>query len=88
MNVRFWSTKYWDISAGVSDRYNVTDEETRYITDEECVPHEGYGGFDIDVFRYFRKPGSNEVVRKETFHTTYTPSDTVVCGPPPGSSRG
>ncbi|HEU4512449.1 MAG TPA: VanW family protein [Nocardioidaceae bacterium] len=85
MNVRFWSTKYWDITAGVSDRYNVTEEETRYITEDECVPHEGYGGFDIDVYRYFRKPGSNELVRKETFHTTYTPSDTVVCGPPPRS---
>jgi hypothetical protein len=29
MNVRFWSTKYWDITAGVSDRYNITKEETR-----------------------------------------------------------
>jgi vancomycin resistance protein YoaR len=88
MTVRFWSTKHWDITAGVSDRYNITEEETRYITDDECVPHDGYGGFDIDVFRYFRKPGSNELVRKETFHTTYTPSDTVVCGPAPGSASG
>ena len=88
MNVRFWSTKYWDITAGVSDRYNFTEEETRYIQGEDCVPNEGYGGFDIDVFRYFRKPGSNELVDKETFHTTYTPSDTVVCGPPPKNRSG
>jgi vancomycin resistance protein YoaR len=85
MHVRMWSTKYWDITTGVSDRYAFTEEDTRYITDEECVPHEGYGGFDIDVFRYFRKPGSDEVAKKETFHTTYKPSDTVVCGPPPSS---
>jgi vancomycin resistance protein YoaR len=26
MNVRFWSTKYWDIEAGVSERYNLTKE--------------------------------------------------------------
>lgn len=84
MHVRMWSTKHWDIEAGVSERYAFTEEKTRYITDEECVPHEGYGGFDIDVFRYFRKPGSDTVVKKETFHTTYKPSDTVVCGPPPG----
>ncbi|HEX5770866.1 MAG TPA: VanW family protein [Nocardioidaceae bacterium] len=88
MNVRFWSTKHWDITTGVSDRYNFTEEETRYIQGEDCVPNEGYGGFDIDVFRYFRKPGSNELVDKETFHTTYTPSDTVVCGPPPKNGSG
>lgn len=83
MHVRMWSTKHWDITAGVSDRYNFTEEETRYITEDECVPHDGYGGFDIDVYRYFRKPGSSELVKKQTFHTTYKPSDTVVCGPPP-----
>jgi vancomycin resistance protein YoaR len=86
MNVRFWSTKHWDITAGVSDRYNFTKEETRYIQDEDCVPHDGYGGFDIEVYRYFRKPGSDELVRKETIHTRYTPSDTVVCGKPPRGS--
>ncbi|HEX6247619.1 MAG TPA: VanW family protein [Nocardioidaceae bacterium] len=88
MNVRFWSTKHWDISTDTSGRYNITEEKTRYIQDENCVDNEGYGGFDIDVYRYFRKPGSSEVVRKETFHTTYTPSDTVVCGKPPTSQGG
>jgi vancomycin resistance protein YoaR len=85
MNVRLWSTKHWDITAGVSDRHNFTEEETRYIDSEECVPHDGYGGFDIDVYRYFRKPGSSELVRKETMSTTYTPSDTVVCGKDPNA---
>jgi len=83
MHVRMWSTEYWDISAGVSDRYNVTKEETRYIQGDKCVPHDGYGGFDIDVFRYFRRHGSDELVRKETMHTRYAPSDTVVCGKKP-----
>lgn len=83
MHVRMWSTKYWDITAGVSDRYNVTKEETRYIQGKKCVPHDGYGGFDIDVYRYFRRHGSDELVRKETMHTKYTPSDTVVCGREP-----
>ncbi|HSE08065.1 MAG TPA: VanW family protein [Nocardioidaceae bacterium] len=87
MNVRLWSTKYWDITAGVSDRYDITKEETRYIQGPNCVPHEGYGGFDIDVFRYFRRAGSDELVRKETMHTTYTPSDTVVCGKPPKNQQ-
>jgi vancomycin resistance protein YoaR len=85
MNVRFWSTKHWDISTGVSDRYNFTEEETRYIESDECVPNSGYGGFDIDVYRIFRRPGSDEVVRRETITTTYTPSDTVVCGEDPNA---
>jgi vancomycin resistance protein YoaR len=79
MNVRMWSTKYWDISTDTSDRYNFTKEKTRYLTGKNCVPHEGYGGFDIDVFRYFRRAGNDELVRKEKMHTTYKPSDTVVC---------
>ena len=79
MHVRMWSTKYWDIEAGVSDRYDITEEKTRHLRGKGFVPHEGYGGFDIDVYRYFRKHGSQELVRKETMHTTYTPSDTVVC---------
>jgi vancomycin resistance protein YoaR len=85
MNVRMWSTKYWDIRAGVSERYNFTEEDTRYITDEDCVPNDGYGGFDIDVFRYFYRPGSETLERKETMHTTYIPSDTVVCGRDPNA---
>jgi vancomycin resistance protein YoaR len=79
MHVRMWSTKSWDIKAGVSDRYNFTKPETRHLDGDDCVPNEGYGGFDIDVFRYFYKPGSSQLDHKETMHTRYTPSDTVVC---------
>ena len=79
MHARMWSTDYWDITTSTSERYNFTEPETRYIDDEDCVPNEGYGGFDVDVFRYFRKAGSDELVRTEKMHTTYTPSDTVVC---------
>ena len=79
MTVKMWSTKHWDIEAGVSERYDFTSAQTRRIDDEECTPNTGYGGFDVDVYRYFRKPGTEKVVRKETLHTTYSPSDTVIC---------
>lgn len=79
VTVQMWSTKYWDITTGVSDRYNITEEKTRRLKGDDCVPNDGYGGFDIDAFRYFRQVDSDELVRKETMHTTYTPSDTVVC---------
>ncbi|RYU14159.1 VanW family protein [Nocardioides iriomotensis] len=79
MTVKMWSTKTWDIKASTSDRYNQTQPETRRLSGDDCVPNEGYGGFDIDVFRSFFQPGGDELVKRETFHTTYTPSDTVIC---------
>jgi vancomycin resistance protein YoaR len=79
MHVRMWSTKYWRIVAGQSERYNFTEPETRRLSGPECVPNEGYGGFDIDVYRTFYRVGSREVDHRETFSTTYLPSDTVIC---------
>ncbi len=79
MHVRMWSTEYWDIRAGVSEPYNFTEPRTRYISSDGCVPTSGYGGFDVDVYRYFRKPGLSELVEKETDHVTYTPADSVIC---------
>jgi vancomycin resistance protein YoaR len=79
MHVRMWSTKYWDIVAEQSDRYDFTSPQTRHLSGDDCVPNDGYGGFDIDVFRLFYKHGSKKLDHRETMHTTYTPSDTVVC---------
>ncbi len=82
VTVSMWSTKVWDITTSESGRYNITEEKTRRVNTRQCHPNSGYGGFDIDVFRYFREAGSSELVRTEKFHTTYTPSDTVVCTHP------
>ncbi|CAA9320420.1 MAG: Vancomycin B-type resistance protein VanW [uncultured Chloroflexia bacterium] len=83
MHVQMYSTKYWDITAGVSNRYNRTAPKTRYDPKNTCVANTGYGGFDVDVHRYFRKASSGQLVKKETDHVTYTPSDTVICSAPP-----
>jgi vancomycin resistance protein YoaR len=82
VTVTMYSTEHWDISTRTGARYNITEPETREIATQECHANEGYGGFDIDVWRYWRKPGSDEVVRTEKVTTTYTPSDTVVCTHP------
>ncbi len=79
MHVEMYSTKYWDITAGVSKRYNFTAPKTRYDRKKTCVENKGYRGFDVDVYRYFRKAGSNRLVKKETDQVSYTPSDTVIC---------
>lgn len=81
LTVRMWSTKVWDITARTGERYAYTEPETRYLSGPECVPNSGYGGFQINVWRVFRKSGQEKVDHVEKFHTTYTPSDTVICQP-------
>ncbi|MDT0184254.1 VanW family protein [Microbacterium sp. ARD31] len=78
-----YSTKYWDITTTTSERYNFTKHKTRRIDSLTCHPNEGFGGFDIDVTRYFEPVNGNTETRDdEVFHTTYTPSDTVICTNP------
>ncbi|MGZ4776851.1 MAG: VanW family protein [Oryzihumus sp.] len=79
MHVRMWSTRYWDIKAGASPRYHQTQPRTRHLHGSGCVPHQGYGGFDVDVYRYFYRHGSSTLDHEETMHTHYTPTDTVIC---------
>jgi vancomycin resistance protein YoaR len=85
VTVSMWSTKYWDITTTTSDRYNFRAPATRTLSTPDCYPNTGYDGFDVDVTRFFRKPGSDDLVRTEKFHTAYTPSDTVICKPPQGA---
>ena len=79
VTVRMWSTKYWDITASTSNRYDHTPEDTRRLEGDDCVPNDGYAGFDVDVTRHFRRAGESRLHHDETFHTTYLPSDTVIC---------
>ena len=82
VTVSMWSTKYWDITTTTGERYNFTDPDTRTLSTEDCYPNEGYGGFEIDIVRNFRRAGESALDHSETMHTSYTPSDTVICQPP------
>jgi vancomycin resistance protein YoaR len=86
LTVRMFSTKVWDIDEKTSDRYAYVSPGTRTLDTANCVPNTGYPGFQVDVTRIFRRPGADEVVRRERFHTDYIASDTVICRPP-GSIR-
>jgi vancomycin resistance protein YoaR len=79
VTVRMWSTKVWDITASTSERYDFTPEKTRRLEGDDCVPNDGYAGFDVDVTRHFRRVGESRLDHNEVFHTTYLPSDTVIC---------
>ncbi|MEO5853195.1 MAG: VanW family protein, partial [Nocardioides sp.] len=82
LTVSMYSTKYWDITTTTGERTNITSPDTRVLRTEDCYPNTGYGGFDIDVVRYFRRAGESALDHDETTSTTYTPSDTVICKPP------
>ncbi len=81
--VSMYSTKWWDITTTTGKEHNLTQPKTRRIDTVQCHPNVGYGGFDIDVVRYFQPVGDNTEQRDpETFSTTYIPSDTVICTNP------
>lgn len=82
LTVRMFSTKVWEITTETSERYNFTSPATRTLDTPDCYPNAGYGGFDVDVWRYWTPVGAAAVERTEKLHTTYTPSDTVICKPP------
>jgi vancomycin resistance protein YoaR len=79
MRVAMYSTKYWDIRTTTSPRYDPRPFRTRHLRGAGCVPNQGYDGFDIDVHRLFYRHGSTRLHHRETMHTSYAPSDTVVC---------
>jgi len=81
VTVQMYSTKYWDITTETSDRYAYVSPATRVLTTPDCYPNAGYSGFQVDVWRYFKKHGESELDHEEKFHTSYTPSDTVICKP-------
>jgi vancomycin resistance protein YoaR len=82
VTVRMFSTKYWDITTKTGTPYDYTDFKTRTIDTAGCHENTGSKGFQIDIWRYFRKAGSSELVKTEQMHTTYIPSDTVICTNP------
>lgn len=79
VTVTMYSTKYWDITTSTGERYNFTSPGTQTMSGPDCVPNEGYGGFEIDVQRYIRRVGDPTLLETENLHTTYIPSDTVIC---------
>jgi len=83
ITVKMWSTKTWDISSRKSDRYAFTEPPTRYLDAPDCQASSGAPGFQVDVTRIFRRPGSVETVRTEKFHTVYNPEPRLICGKKP-----
>ena len=81
MHVELWSTKVWEIKAGLSARRNGRTPGTQYDDTDRCVPQDPIAGFDIDVYRSFYKDGKR--VKTETDTANYQAADHVICGKKP-----
>lgn len=81
MHVELWSTRVWDIKAGLSAKRNLRKPGTVYDDTDKCVPQDPVQGFDVDVYRYFYRGGKK--VRTETDTANYQAADHVICGKDP-----
>lgn len=77
MHVQLWGTKVWDIEAGLSRQRNFRKPKTRHDDSDECVPSSPVQGFDVDVYRYFKRDG--KLVKTETDRTRYLATPKVIC---------
>ena len=75
--VEMWSTKVYDIKAGLSAKRNIRQPTLRYDPTDRCVPQSPSKGFDVDVFRYFYQGGKR--VKTETDTAVYRATDEVRC---------
>ena len=82
ITVSMWSTKTWDITTSTGKPYNDTPFTTTHVKGSNCEPGVGEDGFDIDIWRYFHKPGQSAVVKSEKMHTHYSPLPTTICDDP------
>ncbi|MFD5495381.1 VanW family protein [Streptomyces sp. GDS52] len=86
VTVSFLGTKKYDeITSVKGPRTNVRQPAKKVSTVEKCVPQTPLEGFDVTVQRIFRDNGRE--VRREPFHTHYTPRDEVTCAEAPGERR-
>lgn len=81
MRVEMWSTKIWDVKAGLSGKRNARSPGKQYDDTDRCVPQSPIRGFDIDVYRTFVRGG--ETVKRETDTAVYQAADRVICGKKP-----
>jgi vancomycin resistance protein YoaR len=76
--VTLWSTAYWTVSSSAV-RSAVVAPGTQVLDTPDCTPVDGRPGFDVDVTRHFHLPSDPSQDHDEVTHTTYVPSDAVVC---------
>ncbi|MEO3977881.1 VanW family protein [Streptomyces sp. CAU 1734] len=78
VTITFLGTKKYDsVEASKGPRTNVKEPGTRPGAAKDCQPQTPLEGFDVTVERIFTVDGKE--VKREPFHTRYTPRDRVTC---------
>ncbi|MCO1579627.1 VanW family protein [Crossiella sp. SN42] len=80
--VQLWGTKTYEVQGQEGQRTNVTQPNTRHVTDKpDCKPSGGLEGFTITDTRTIKDLASGKT-RTERRTVTYKAQDKIICGPP------
>ena len=80
ITVRMWSTKTYDkVLATEPVKSNFTSGRDVEDDSPDCEPMTPVAGFDVDYQRLFYSGGA--IVKRESFHWRYAPTDRVTCVP-------
>lgn len=82
LTVSAYSTRVWDVRVRSGDRRNLVPSGRQVVRSPGCRASLGSPGFDVDVTRTFRVPGSSEVDHEDGFTVHYAPRPAVVCKRP------
>ncbi|MCQ0018788.1 hypothetical protein LUX39_37540 [Actinomadura madurae] len=77
LTVNLWGDRRYEVTSRSSERYGFTPHGTGAGHGRRCVPMTGRKGFEIDVWRTLLAEGRK--VRREKFHTEYSPQPEVTC---------
>ncbi|MFH8284426.1 VanW family protein [Streptomyces antibioticus] len=78
VTISFLGTKKYDaITSVTGPRTNIHQPAHKVNNDPRCVPQTPLEGFDVEVDRVFHQNGKE--VKREPFHTHYTPRDEIIC---------
>jgi vancomycin resistance protein YoaR len=79
LHVSLYSTPRWDVRITTGDRTHLVKPKRRVDHSRGCRPSDGSPGFDVEVTRAFRTPGTSAVDHSDGFSVHYIPQPQVVC---------
>ncbi|SMF83582.1 VanW family protein [Streptomyces sp. Amel2xC10] len=78
VTINFLGTKKYDaITSVTGPRTDIHEPAHKVNNNPRCVPQTPLEGFDVEVDRVFHQNGKE--VKREPFHTHYTPRDEIIC---------
>lgn len=79
ITVKLWGTKHVKVESKTGKRRDYTDPGTRHVSDKDCTPNAGQGGFTSSDTRIIRDADSDKVIDKQHSTIVYDSVPKVVC---------